>query len=254
MGKIRSGVALKFGLLPVNVDVVSAIERPKAVSFKTLCTNNHDPHPISSIYTCQDCGNTDKSSFVKGQQVDKNTYAVVDADQLKVAAEIDPALQTEMPLTVHPTEQVDQHTIEGGNVYFLAPSKGADTAYALMLELLRQHPERAFVTVWAPRTVPSMYRLGVFNNALVLTELAWPEHVAVAPNVTTAPSEQEVALGEQLLTMATADFDAATYRDTRTERLAAIAAGGTVTAGSTPTTTGSASSLLDALTAAVNAA
>lgn len=222
---MATNVMLKHGLINVAVTAVKATEDDKGSSFNTICQGVGDKtHPATKCKAplhCPECGNEDRSTFLKGQDTPDGKIAVVTAQDLEAAAATD-AEKQELNLTCHPADEVSQRTMAAGRVYYLKDGKGDHSQYSLVLELVRQHPEIAFVTVWAVKSAPALYRLGAFGDTLMLTELAWPERVRQAPIVDVPLNEGLYGMAEQLLLQFTEPFDPATYRDRRSEMIAKI--------------------------------
>lgn len=266
MAAVRSNIVLRIGVFfGVSVSVLTAIEDDtKAVGLNTLCigkplesTAPHAPARCRQDLKCVICGNTDKETFKKGQERADGTFAIVDAEAVAAAIAASDDVKNSLTLTTHPVEQVAEQTLPSGKVYYLEAVKGGAASYALIVEAVRRRPNIAFCTIWAARTVPAMYRLGVYRDSLTLTQLAWPASVKAAPGSAADTVEAEVEMALLLVDQLCSDFDPETFRDTRTETLAAyIAAAEGVEGATRPETLVVASkvtSMMELLTAAVAA-
>ena len=273
MAAVKANIPLKIGpFFGVPVSVVTAIEdEAKSTGLNTLCTGDVDKiedgkavhvdaHPAARCrqnLACETCGNDNKETFKKGQERPDGTYAIVDAAEVAEAIAIPDDVKNTLTLTSHPAEQVMQQTLAQGKVYYLEPGKGGAAAYPLVVEMVRARPNLAFCTIWAARSAPKMYRLGLYGDTLTLTELAWPASVKAAPANPGGAKEDEVKMALVLADQLTSDFDPETFRDTRTETLAAFIAAADGVEGAakpeaavvTPKTT----SMMDMLQAAVAA-
>lgn len=227
MAAVRKNVMLSFGIVQLPVSVETAVDDDdKDTRLHTLCTG-HPPfksaHPAARVrfaLTCPACQNEDKTSFVKGSEVG-GAYAIVSETALAELA-VDEELKNSIKLTTHPAEQVSKSTLPGGKVYYLNPAKTSASQYALIANLVASRPDLAFCTMWAARSKASMYRLGVQDNALTLEMIAWPENLRTAPQVEGTIDTKMAKLVGALADGLCADFDPATYRNTRTETLKAI--------------------------------
>lgn len=273
MAAVKANIPLKIGpFFGVPVSVVTAIEdEKKSTGLNTLCVGDVDitkdgvvthidAHPAARCrqnLACETCGNDNTESFKKGQERADGTYAIVDTTELAAVTAISDDVKNTLTLTSHPVEQVMQHTLTQGKVYYLEPGKGGAAGYPLIVEMVRNRPNLAFCTVWAARSAPKMYRLGLYGDILTLTELAWPASVKTAPANPGDAKEDEVKMALVLADQLATDFDPETYRDTRTEQLAAFIAAADGVEGAakpeaavvTPKTT----SMMDMLQAAVAA-
>lgn len=260
MARNSSAPLLQLGLISCKVGANPATEARESNS--NICD---DGHPIvackqsSASYGgglhCPTCG---KPPNGKARQVASGSFVKLDQADLDAVAEEAKAFKGVVNLTPHPAEQMTKMLPAAkGKVYTLAPydAAAADT-YALMLELVRNHPELCFTAVWTVSTVPAIYRLGEYEGVLTLIELAWPESIRELPAVTGTPNPAMVGMAEQFLTTLVADFDPATYKDTGKARLDAIIAAGTVVTagGATSVPAQSTGDLMAALQAAVAAA
>lgn len=212
---------LKHGLINVAVTAVKATDDDKGSSFSTICVGVGKPHAATQCKAplhCPECSNDDRATFVKGQDLGEGRWAILSQDALAGTKASD-SEKMELNLTCHPADEVDTRTMAAGRVYYLKEGKGSADQYPLVLELVRQHPEVAFVTVWAVKDVPALYRLGAFGDTLMLTELAWPEKVRPAPTVDLPLNDGLFSMAEQLLEQFTEPFDPTTYRDHRADMI-----------------------------------
>lgn len=267
MAALRKGVKLVLaGLFNIEVNVLAAADDDdKETAFKTICVgeddqHTHPPTAVKQSLGCPTCDNNVRDTFVKGREVSKGSFVVVDPSEL-AAADVEAELKEQMQLTVHDAADVTTKTLPGAKTYFLEPGKGPLThkAYNLLRDKIKENPDKAYCTVWAARSKPGMYRLGVFGTAITLEQLCWPENVRSAPDVPAEEySEAESAMLDQLVEAISADFDPSTYRDVRKEQIAAVIAAaeavdGIPTAASPKKTAAPALDLSGALAAALAA-
>lgn len=252
MAALRKNVTLTLGLISVPIAVHTAIDDDKDTTLNTLCTVNHPATKCKASLTCPTCGNSDRSSFVKGRDNGDGTFTVVNSEQIEGITPSNAEKHT-MPLTTHPAEDVAHRTLPAGKVYYLA-GEIAGGSYPLLVEVVKRHPEIAFCTMWAPRSRVAMYRLGAFGDALTLTELVWPEKVRQAPVCEDELDERMIPLAEQFIEQLKEPFDPEHYKDRRTETLREFLAQAETVAGTEAEeapTAAAPSDLLAALQAAV---
>lgn len=227
MGAVRSNVVLKLGLITTSVSVQTAVSGDSEPQLNTVCRQGHPPGKVRQLLVCPQCNSSDKATFEKGQAQTDGSFVVVDPASLE-AADATEEEKNSMALTAHPADQVDRQTLAGGKVYFLEDKVGSE-AYPLLVELVYRNPEIALCTVWAPRSRPSMFRLGVFGDTLTITQLAWPAEVKEAPKSSGTLNEQMVPMAEQFLGQIKADFDPEQFTNRRAEILRQVVEGGEVT-------------------------
>lgn len=250
---VRTNVMLHLGLISTPVSVATALDTPDEVKLNTLCTTGHDPVKAKMRLYCPTCDNDDRASFVKGRDVG-GAFVVIDPEDLPQPADAD---KNTITLTTHPAADLSE-TMPGGKAYFLTPQKGTGEGYPLLVEMVRKHPEYAFVATFAVRSVTALYRLGVHGNALTLTELAWPENVRSVDGGDLPYNEALVPLAEQFIADLASPFDPDSYRDDRVAKLrefvanATPVAAGDAPADEVPAAVGNVADLMAALQAAVD--
>lgn len=245
-------VPIRLGLITVPVKIDGALEG--APSFHTVCNTGHAPVRIKQTLACPECKNADRGSFVKATETDDGKYAIVSAEKLEAATAVPDDVKNTITLTAHPAEQV-QFAIPGEKTYFLAP--GTDpNAYALMVRLVEERRDVALLTTFAVRSKPALYRLGVYQGALTLTEMAYPEAIRPAPENTGVVDEAMAAMASQFLDTITTDYDAASYTDTRSEAIRKVVEAADVVAagGEAAPTAGEPTDLMAAMAAAIGQA
>jgi non-homologous end joining protein Ku len=243
MGAIKTGVTISLGpFFGVVVNVLSAVDDDaKSTGFNTLCVGTDKAHVATRVHqelVCGECKNTNAETFVKGKDMGDGTYAIVDQDVLAAAATVGDDIKTELRITSHDAAKVAAATMPLGKTYFLEPGKGprAQEGYALLREQVRRRSDKAYVSVFASRSKPMMYRLGVYGQALTIVPQAWPTNIRAEPNVPDVDVD-EAALTQldALLDTLEQPFDPATYIDTRKDAMEAVIAAATmVEAGQTP--------------------
>lgn len=239
VGKLKSGVSASFGLLPLQVDVLSAVEGEKTVSFTNVCTGTegaeHPPSKINSIYRCPQCANEDKTILRKAKAQGKDEFVIVPQEEIDAANSEASKFKDAMSITTHPSADVLGKTLETGSMYYLAPSSPAFAeVYALIVHMVKSNPETAFVTMWAARSAPAMYRLDVRDDVLVLRQLAWPSQVQASPEVPTTFNPAFESQAQLFVDSTKADFDPDTYVDVRGTLLDAYVASQSTVQGVAP--------------------
>ena len=250
---------LQLGLISCKVGANPATD--KRPSNTNICDDGHEIvacKQTSSGYGgglhCPTCG---KPPNGKARQVATGSFVKLDQADLDAVAEEAKAFKGVVNLTPHPAEQMTKMLpAADGKVYTLAPyDAAAADNYQLVLQLVRRHPELCFTAVWTVSSVPAMYRLGEYEDVLVLTELAWPDAIRELPVCGGTVNAALAPMAEQFLTTLVTDFDPSTYVDTGKARLDAIvAAGQVVTSGAATSVPAQPADLMAALKAAVDAA
>ena len=183
----------------------------------TCCNVGHEPARTTMKLMCRECENDDRSTFVKGVETEDGLVILTD-EVIASAGPTDEVRET-ISLTAHPADEVNARSMRDGNVYYLSPSKGTEEVYGLLVALLAERPDVAFVTEFAIKSKAAMYALVRYGDSLTLTELARPEAVRDAPDPEVDVPEEGVAMLSQLVDKIAKPFDPDTYRDRRAEYL-----------------------------------
>lgn len=234
MGSIRANVAVSLGpFFNMNINVESSVDDDeKEVKLSNVChgikdSKEHPLHKASGCtmkLTCKVCGNDDTAHFQKGQQVG-DTWFVVDAASLATARTAPEEMQKRMKLTVHKTADLAGNVLPTGKAYFLSPKGGFHEAYAIFRALLDPIPECepvTFLTLWAPRSKVGLYRLGKFETAITIEQLAFPATIRPVPAVTETPDVGLLAQAQMLARMSISPFNLDDYTNERAGRLEAL--------------------------------
>lgn len=225
-------VKIRLGMAGIDAVVTTAIKAEKETKTKVICVGGwdgkpeHPPVKINQVIRCPHCEHEQSgyNGYAKGVEQPGGTFVPL-TDELLAEMAVDKTLTYQLDLTAHPVQQVIDSTLPGEKFYYLAPGDD-DRYYNVFVEAIEQRPDLAICTVFAIKSVPAMYRLGVHESVLTLQEIAWPENVAPRPAVPDAPApEKDLALALQLIDMLQVDFDPATFTDTRKAKLRAFLAG-----------------------------
>lgn len=212
--------ALSFGLVNIPVQLVSAVrnERPRfhllhakdeaKVRYERICEREEKPVPWSEI--------------VKGFEVSKGEYAVLDKEDFKRAA-LEKSDTIDV-LTFVPAGAIDPRYFE--TPYYLVPGKGGDRAYALLREAVRD-AQKIGVGQLVLRQAQRLAAIWVSGDALVLTLLRFAGELAEAADLSGLPSgkqfkRQELDMAASLIEKFSGPWKPAQYHDRYSENLAAI--------------------------------
>jgi DNA end-binding protein Ku len=207
---------ISFGLITIPVRLFAAA-RTERVSFNQIhqvCGGR-----IKQQTFCPQCDRiVERSELVKGYEVEKDRYVIVNDEDIKNVA---PASSDSMEiLEFVKAEGIDPIYFDAS--YFMTPEEAGKKAYHLLYETMRKSGfsaiakiamhQREFTVVVRPHA-----------DGLLLHTMFYPEEVREVPefrrdeSVTVKP--QEVALAEQLVQGLAADFDPSKYHDEYQGRL-----------------------------------
>ena len=213
---IASGT-ISFGLVSIPVKLYSATQASAAVSFNLL----HDKCSgrLKQQYICPRDDNevVDRDHMVKGYEISKDRYVTFTPEELK-ALEEKASQQIEITEFV-PTEKIDPVYFD--KPYYLGPEKGADRAYKLLAEAMRQTGRTALAR-YAARGKQYLVQLRPLlpeqGGGLVMQQLMYADEVRPFSEVpveeTPAVKEQELLLAKQIIAQIAVDeFKPEKYED-----------------------------------------
>jgi DNA end-binding protein Ku len=201
---------ITFGLITIPVRLFAAA-RTERVSFNQIhgvCGSR-----IKQQTFCPRCEKTiERSELVKGFEVEKDRYVIVDDEEIKAVAP--PSSDNMEILEFVKADGIDPIYFDAS--YFMVPEEAGKKAYHLLLETMKKSGysaiakiamhQREFTVVVRPHA-----------EGLLLHTMFYPEEVREVPefrsdhSVTVKP--QEVALAERLVEGLATDFDPSKYHD-----------------------------------------
>src|SRR5882762_1326994 len=124
--------SLGFGLVSFPIRLFAAA-RPESIHFHML--HNKDESRVKEVWFCaKEDKPIERSEIVKGYEFSKGDYVVVDDEELKKVA---PPTASEMAIVQFVREsEVDPIFFESS--YYVAPDKGGDKPYGLLLGAMKE--------------------------------------------------------------------------------------------------------------------
>jgi DNA end-binding protein Ku len=201
---------ISFGLITIPIKLFAAA-RSERVSFNQIhkvCGGR-----IKQQTFCPQCNRVvERSELVKGFEVEKDRYVIVDDEEVKAIA---PASSDTMEILEFVKAQgIDP--IYYDSSYFMVPEEAGKKAYHLLLETMKKSGYSAIAKITMhQREYTTVVRPN--EHGLLLHTMFYPEEVREVPEfghddkVSVKP--QEVALAEKLVEGLAADFDPSKYHD-----------------------------------------
>ena len=205
-----------FGLVNIPVELHPAVE-DNTPRFRML--HKTDLSPISMERICQTDGKAVSwGDLVKGFEIEPGRFVVVTEDDFKTAA-------VEKSRSIEILDFVEAREIDGRffeTPYWLQPSKGAESSYALLARALKESG-RAGIAKYVMRNRQHLTAVQELKGALVLTTLRFAEDLvepAFADNLRPARADaREVKLALQLIEGLAREWDPSRYKDDYTANL-----------------------------------
>ena len=163
--------SIAFGLVNIPIELYSAVRdhRPK---FRLL--HAQDESPVHYERVCQREGKPVAwEDLVKGYEFEKGQFVVLTKDDFKTAA-LEKTKTIDILDFVDPKE-IDERYFE--TPYYLQPAKGADRAYALLREAIRQSGRIGIAKIIL-RDAQHLAAVEAIGDALVLTMMRFADELA----------------------------------------------------------------------------
>jgi DNA end-binding protein Ku len=214
--------AISFGLVNVPVKLYSAVSK-KTVRFHQLHgeTGSRIQQRRVDPSTGEEVAYED---IVKGYEIGKDRYVVVTPDELE-------ALDPEKTRSIDIEDFVDESEIDPiyyDHPYYLAPDRGAEKAYRLLLDAMKQAGKVAIARV-VIRNKEQLVAIRPSGDALTMSTMNFADEVVPAEKIDEIGAEsdegkakttkRELDMAQQLIDSLTSDFDPSKYRDTYRERV-----------------------------------
>ena len=204
--------SISFGLVNVPVKLTTATS-PKDVRFHQLHAT--DGGRVNQKRVCSlDGEEVDYSEIVKGYEIHKGQYVVVEPEELE-------SLAPEASRSIDIEEFVDLAEIDPlffEHSYYLVPDGAAAKPYALLVEAM-EGTGKVGIGRFVLRTKQYLAALRPRDGVLVLSTLLFADEVVVPSELDvrttrdTKPSERELNMARQLVTSLSAEWEPDKYRD-----------------------------------------
>lgn len=221
---------ITFGLGPVVFPASLDKATETAVELRNLCVGSnghdaHDPKPLTAPRKCEDCGEiTDYAGVVKGIK-QGSSYAIVEQEKVAEARQTNDAqFKGRVNLVPHPRADFEAHTAQGKSLYYVTPDPAAANQYAALVELIGNHPELSFVTLYTPRTAAAVYQVVVRDGALMLEERTRGQAMKPAPTPVGMADPQMVQMLDMFLSNLIQPYEPDAYADKYAAAVALLAA------------------------------
>jgi len=202
--------SLAFGLVNIPVELFGAVRdhRPK---FRLL--HAKDESPVHYERVCQREGKpVGWEDLVKGFEYAKGRFVVLTKDDFKTAA-LEKTRTIDILDFVDP-DQIDERYFE--TPYYLQAGKGAESAYAVLREGIRD-AKRVGIAKVILRDTQHIAAVEAIGDALVLTMMRFADEFAEMDEFTFPKKADvrpaELKMARQLIDTLAADWDPAKYTD-----------------------------------------
>jgi DNA end-binding protein Ku len=224
--------AISFGLVNIPVKLFSAVSR-KTVRFHQI--DSKSGARIRQQRVNPEGEEVKYEDIVKGYEISPDRYVMIEPEELE-------ALEPQKTRTIDIEAFVDLDQIDPifyDHPYYLAPDKGAEKAYKLLVDAMDDAGKVAIARV-VIRSKESLVALRPRDGALAMETMLFADEV-IPPDALDEltvdgggkTSKRELEMAKQLIESLAADFEPEQYRDEYRERVLDLierkAAGETIT-------------------------
>ena len=212
---------ISFGLVNIPIKLHSATE-DRDIKLRSLHNECHTPIKYEKV--CPVCDREIESSeIVKGYEVTKGKFVVLEEDELKQLKGIEGEKAVEI-LDFIKMEEIDPIFYERS--YYVSPNEGGKKAYSLLRKALLQSDKVGIAKI-TMRSKEQLAVVRVYENTLVMETIHYPDEVRTTADVPNVPEEDEISKKEldtatMLIDQLTTEFEPENYKDHYRERLSQL--------------------------------
>jgi DNA end-binding protein Ku len=212
--------AISFGLVNVPVKLYSAVSK-KTVRFNQL--NGKTGHRIAQKRVDPTTGEeVAYEDIVKGYELTKDRYVLITQDELD-------ALDPERTRTIDIEDFVDIADIDPvyyDHPYYLVPDKGAEKAYGLLLDAMREAAKVAIARVVLRSKEQLVAIRPAPGDVLMMETMIFADEVVPPDSIDDLPAaeelkttDRELKMARQLIDSLSSDFEPEKYHDEYREKV-----------------------------------
>jgi DNA end-binding protein Ku len=210
--------SISFGLVNIPVKLYTAVSR-KNVQFHQIDSKSGSRVRMQRV--AADGAEVKYEDIVKGYELSPDRYVLVEPEELD-------ALDPEATHTIEIEEFVDLDEIDPvfyDSPYFVAPVKGAEKPYALLVRAMEEQNKVA-IARFVMRTKQYLAALRPKDGGLVLSTMVYADELIPAKEIGELDgiedikvSAKELTMAKQLIESLSADFEPDQFRDEYREKV-----------------------------------
>ena len=211
--------SISFGLVNIPIKLFNAVSK-KSVQFNQIDARSNSRIRMKRV-SAADGEEVPQTEIVKGFEVSPGRYVTIRPDELD-------ALEPEANRAVDLEEFVELADIDPifyDSPYYVAPAKGAEKPYALLVKAMEESG-KVGIARFVMRSKQYLAALRPKDGKLVLSTMVYADEVVPAEEIgeltgldTIDLSEREVAMARQLIDSLSAEFEPAKFRDQHRDRV-----------------------------------
>jgi DNA end-binding protein Ku len=210
--------SISFGLVNIPIKLHSATE-DRDIKLRSLHKECHTPIKYEKV--CPVCEKEiDHSDIVKGYEVTKGKFVVLEEDELNQIKEANAEKTVEI-LDFIKIDEIDP--IFYDRSYFVSPNDGGKKAYTLLRKALLTSGKVGIAKI-TMRSKEQLSVVRVYENTLVMETIHYPDEVRTSKDVPNVPENDDISAKEletatMLIEQLTSEFQPENYHDEYRERL-----------------------------------
>ncbi len=210
--------SISFGLVNIPIKLHAATE-DRDIKLRSLHKECHTPIKYEKV--CPTCEKEiDQHEIVKGYEVTKGKFVVLEENELKELKEADGEKAVEIVDFIK-IEEIDPIFFDRS--YFVSPNDGGKKAYSLLRKAL-QESGKVGIAKMTMRSKEQLSIVRVYEQTLVMETIHYPDEVRAIGDVPNVPEEDDITTKEletatMLIDQLTTEFQPENYKDQYRERL-----------------------------------
>jgi DNA end-binding protein Ku len=211
--------SISFGLVNIPIKLYNAVSK-KSVAFNQIDARTNSRIRMKRV-SAADGEEVPQTEIVKGYELSPGRYVTIRPDELD-------ALEPEATRAVDLEEFVELADIDPifyDSPYYVAPAKGSEKPYALLVRAM-EDSGKVGIARFVMRSKQYLAALRPQHGKLVLSTMVYADEVVPGEEIgelTTLDgielSDRELAMAKQLIESLSADFEPAKFRDEHRDRV-----------------------------------
>jgi DNA end-binding protein Ku len=205
--------SISFGLVNIPIKLYNSVSR-KNVSFNQIDSRTGSRIKMKRVSAVDDT-EVPYEAIVKGYELSPDRYVLIEPEELD-------ALDPEATHTIDIEEFIDLAEIDPifyDAAYYVAPVKGTEKPYALLVRAMEQENKVA-IARFVMRTKQYLAALRPKDGKLVISTMVYADEVIPAEEISDLDgvdaievSDRELAMAKQLIDSLTSEFSPERFRD-----------------------------------------
>ncbi|HVM52721.1 MAG TPA: Ku protein [Acidimicrobiales bacterium] len=214
--------SISFGLVNIPIKLFNAVSR-KNVSFNQIDSRTGSRIKMQRV-SATDGTEVPYEAIVKGYELSPDRYVLIEPEELD-------ALDPEATHTIDIEEFIDLSEIDPifyDAAYYVAPVKGTEKPYALLVQAMEQENKVA-IARFVMRTKQYLAALRPKDGKLVISTMVYADEVIPPEEVSEFDglddievSDRELAMAKQLIDSLTTAFEPEQFRDEYRDKVLAL--------------------------------